>query len=337
MTRHGLKDDGKQILRGLLMGGADIVPGVSGGTVALILGIYERLITAISHVDLKLLELLRERRWSAAAAHLDSRFLAALGLGVALGVGGLARLMHYLLHHHPEPTWSLFFGLILASSLLVARMVKPWSAATVVCALGGIGFAFWLMGLLPASPPDGWWYLFLCGLLGSCAMILPGISGAFIVLILGKYLYITGAIKDLVHFQITTETIMATGVFGAGWAVGIVSFSKFLRWLLNRWEAVTLAMLGGFMLGSLRKIWPFKRQVSPDELSASLEELQLTPEKLESFTVNVWPDHLGGHFWLCVALAVVGFVFVLVTDWLTQGHEHVPPLEAADHEPRDEN
>lgn len=336
MNDVGLKDDGKHLVRGLLMGAADIVPGVSGGTVALILGIYERLVTAISHFDLTLLDHLRHRRWSAAAAHVDLRFLVALGLGVLIGVGGLARLMHYLLEEHAEPTWSLFFGLILASCILVGRLVARWNVANVLLGVAGVAFAYWLMGLLPTTPPDGWWYLFLCGLLGSCAMILPGISGAFIVLILGKYLYITGAIKDFVHLQISLDTILAIAVFGAGWAVGIVCFSKVLRWMLNRWEPATLAVLGGFMLGSLRKVWPFKRQLTEAELPGTLESLQLTPEKLESFTVNVWPAELDGTFWLCVALAVAGFAFVLVADWLTRGHEHVPPLEAADHEPRGE-
>lgn len=334
MARYRFWEDAINVVRGLMMGAADIVPGVSGGTVALVLGIYERLVTAISHFDMTLLAHVRGRRWQAALEHMDVRFLAALGCGILLGVGLLAHFMSWLLSQYPEPTWSLFFGLILASSLLVARMVQPWSWSTALIGVGGVVFAYWLVGLLPATPPEGHWYLFLCGAVGSCAMILPGISGAFIVLIMGKYLYITSAIDEFVHGRITLEVLSALVVFAGGWAVGILSFSKGLRWLLNRYEPPTLALLGGFMLGSLRKIWPFKRQLTEDDFSRPLAELGLNEEKLERFTVNVWPDQYDAHFWFCVALAVAGFVLVLVIDRLVHGHEHVPPLEAAERQRR---
>lgn len=280
-----------QIARGFLMGGADIIPGVSGGTVALILGIYERLVKAISRFDMTFLGHLRRRRWSAAGEHVDLRFLIALGCGIVSGILGLASLMHYLLEHQRQYTHAAFFGLILASSLLVAERVQRWKPLTCLCFPAGAVLAFLLVGLpLLQDPPPGNGYVFLCGVVAICAMILPGISGAFILLILGKYEFITGLLRDVLRGNITGATLLTLGVFCIGCMVGLLSFSKLLRWLLGRYESLTLAFLCGLMIGSLRRIWPFE---------------------------NVWPGELNAEVLLTAAIGIIAMIFVFELDRLT--------------------
>jgi putative membrane protein len=300
------RKDLKHLAQGFLMGGADIIPGVSGGTVALILQIYERLVTAISRFNLTLVTHLRRGNWTGAAAYVDLRFIIYLGCGIAIGVGGLASVMRYLLEHHLQPTHSAFFGLILASSVLVARMIGRWGVLSAVGLLLGAGFAYWLVGQLPAKPPEGNAYLFICGMIAICAMILPGISGAFILLILGKYDDMTGLLSRFLHGNITLETTTTLVVFLSGCVLGLLSFGKLLNWMLDRHKTFTMAVLCGFMVGSLRKIWPFKRDLTPE------------------ITENILPDSLNWDVWLSLGLAVAAAAFVFALDWLTSGHVQEP-------------
>lgn len=300
-----------QVARGFLMGGADIIPGVSGGTVALILGIYERLVTAISHFDLTFLEHLRHRRSSAAGQHIDLRFLIALGCGIALGILSLASLMHYLLENQLQFTYAAFFGLILASTVLVAKMVERWRAVTCLCFLAGATFLYWLVGLsFSQTPPEGDGYVFLCGVVAICAMILPGISGAFILLILGKYSDITGLLRNVLHGDVTAATLVTLAVFCVGCLVGLLSFCKLLRWLLARYESPTMALLCGLMVGSLRKIWPFKKDLMPDVLDFKRKQFE-----------NIWPEQFTGDVLLTVAIVVVAATFVFALERLTKGNK----------------
>jgi len=288
--------------RGFLMGGADIIPGVSGGTVALILGIYRRLVTAISHFDLETLRLLRRREIAKAIERVDLYFLSALGLGIGSGIVLLASLMHSLLTQASTRSYTLavFFGMILASSVIVARMVQRWNTgALVVCALGA-AIAFWITGLPVVNVAPTYPYVFFCGAVAICAMILPGISGAYILLLLGMYLHVTGAIKGIPKGDLSPENLTTIAVFAAGCALGLVTFSKILRWLLARHESITLALLGGFMLGSLRKIWPFQRDLTP-----GVEKL-----KLKQF-VNEWPDPVDGTVLLTFGLLLLAAILVL--------------------------
>ncbi|QDU38151.1 hypothetical protein Mal4_24740 [Maioricimonas rarisocia] len=315
-----------QTARGLLMGGADIIPGVSGGTVALILGIYERLVTSISHFDTTLVRQLGRKEWKAAAERINFRFLAFLGLGIGLGVAALGSLMHGLLEHYYQFTMAAFFGLIAASALLVARMVERWNAAAVVAIVLGALFAFWLVRQ-PAlqQPPEGLGYVFICGMVAICAMILPGISGSFILLIMGKYHDITGIIKETLKLHITLESISTVAVFGAGCVLGLIGFSKCLRWLLARHESLTMSVLCGFMAGSLWKIWPFQRDVSPEGVTEFKHRVY---EHIPLLDVPI-----DGRFWLTIAIAVVAGGLVLALDYFTAGHEHVPPLKEEEEEP----
>lgn len=303
-ARDSLGNDAKNVGRGLLMGAADIVPGVSGGTMALILGIYERLITAISHVDLELANLARQGRIADAIEHADLRFLATLLAGIGLGVVSLASLMHYLLEHEMAATFGLFFGLILASSWLVAKLIEQWSPVEVAAALFGVGFAFWLTGLVPVVANPTYPYVFFAGSVAICAMILPGISGAFVLLILGMYYHVTGVLKGLASGAISGDAIATLVVFGTGCVTGILVFSRVLRFLLDRYHSVTMAVLCGFMFGSLRKIWPFKIEIDPDPAKDFKERI----------FGNVPPWDAPDGVLIPVVMIAVGIALVLVLE-----------------------
>ena len=304
--------------RGFLMGGADIIPGVSGGTVALILGIYERLVNAISHFDLTFLTNLRKGELIAALRHIDVLFLITLLLGIGIGAFGLGGLMHYLLEEQLQYTFGAFFGLILASSWHVAHIIDRWNAKLVACMVVGAAGAFFLVALpVFENPPDSNWYILACGCVAICAMILPGISGAFILLILGAYFDLTGAMEEVKNGSANGDTWLTLGAFGLGATIGILSFSKFLKWLLARFESATMAVLCGFMLGSLRKIWPFKFDLTPE----------VTKFKLKEFR-NEWPDAFTGDVWATIGLAVAAFAFVLLLERFGTTKTHSTPNDA---------
>jgi len=284
----------RPFLCGVAMGAADIVPGVSGGTVALILGIYERLVRAISRFDLELVYFLAHRRFAEAARHVDLRFLVTLGAGIGTGILLLASLMNHLLTSASTRPYTLgaFFGLILASSVLVARMtgardareasrlLLPWALAVL--------FAFWLTGLPGRAAGDpSLAFAFGSGAVAICAMILPGISGAFLLLLLGMYVYVTGILRRLPGLDATAHEMLVLGVFACGCAVGLLLFSRVLRFLLARYLAPTLAVLCGFMLGSLRRIWPFQRDVTLEHL----DRAGLDPQEVARLREH--PDHLA--------------------------------------------
>ena len=298
------REDLAHVLRGLLMGGADIIPGVSGGTVALVLGIYERLVTAVSHFDRQLIAHIAARRLRSAAEHIDLRFLIALAVGIAVGILSLASLARYLLEHHQAETLAAFFGLIMGSCVLVARMVKPDSvrARWTCLAIGalGVGLALVLVtrNTLAGGPSLG--YTFMAGSVAICAMILPGISGAYILLLLGKYAEITGILKKLPRGEASSPDLVTLAVFAAGCAIGLILFSKLLRWMLQRWHSHTLALLCGFMIGSLYKIWPFQQDLTP---TVEFKHKQFRP---------VWPEAFDGQVMACLAIAAAGVVAVLL-------------------------
>lgn len=255
------RDDAWHVVCGVAMGAADAVPGVSGGTVALILNVYQRLVSAITRVNGRLLQLVLRRDVRGVANHMDLRFVIPLGFGIASGLVTLGSIMHTLLEDYELRTYAVFSGLILASALIVARRIRKWSIPLIVSVLAGGGFAWWLSGLAALqNPPTGKWYIFLSGVIGICAMILPGISGAFILTFLGVYKYVTGLLKDLVHMDFTVDKLLTVFVFCLGCLTGLLSFSRVLKWLLARYHDVTMAVLCGFMLGSLRKLWPFRSQ-----------------------------------------------------------------------------
>ena len=279
-------------LKGCAMGMADVVPGVSGGTIAFISGIYEELIESIRQVDLTALRLLCRGRFRELWQHINGAFLLPVLLGIGIAIFSLARLMTWLLANHPIEIWSFFFGLIIASALLVARQIDRWTIPTVASMLVGIGVAWWITVASPAQTPETWWFILLAGAIAICAMILPGISGAFILLLLGKYQYIMTAIGEL--------NLPVILIFAVGAVAGIVSFSHLLSWLLKHRRDVTVATLVGFMVGSLNKVWPWRVSL----VEESLAERNVLPGTFEATMAQ------DNRLWLAAALCAAGFLTI---------------------------
>lgn len=232
------------------MGIADVIPGVSGGTIAFISGIYEELIGSIKSIDGDAFKLLLRFQIQEFWKSINANFLIAVLAGVVTSLLSLAKLMTYLLEHHPIPVWSFFFGLILVSAPLIMRDIKKWDITTVTAGIIGIVIAYLITILSPTETPTNLPFIFFCGALAICAMILPGISGAFILLLIGKYEYM---IKALINFDIPVISVFVVGCF-----LGLLGFSRFLSWILTHYRFPTLALLAGFMIGSLNKVWPWK-------------------------------------------------------------------------------
>ena len=244
-------------IKGACMGAADVIPGVSGGTIAFITGIYDQLVGSIASINAEAFRLLLQGRFKALWRHINGGFLLSLIAGIGVSVITLAGLMQMLLTTYPIQTWAFFFGLIVASSIFILRGISGWHLREYLMVILGVLLGATVCTLSPTQTPDGLWFIFLSGAIAICAMILPGISGSFILLILGKYQYIMGCISDLVSGTDVTRNLLILGVFAAGALVGIIGFSKLLHWLLARWNKEVLIVMAGFIIGSLVKIWPW--------------------------------------------------------------------------------
>lgn len=244
-------------LKGFGMGAANVIPGVSGGTIALLTGIFGKIIGCLNALmEIRTWKLLLKGDFNGFRERIDGRFLVALGVGVVASVFTLARLMEFVLLHYPVQTWGFFFGMIAASAAVMLLDIKGWKPADIGWTVLGLALGLAVCTLSPTRTPDDLWFVFLCGALAICTMILPGMSGSFVLLILGKYDYIMTAIS--------TFNVPVLLVFGAGCAVGILAFSKFLHWMLARCERQTLLVLVGFVIGSLVKVWPWNDPAAVD-------------------------------------------------------------------------
>ena len=281
-------------VKGACMGAADLVPGVSGGTMALILGIYARLVGSIRNLSRKCFwkDLLR-LRLQAAFSSVDGPFLVVLLGGMLTSVLALARPIEAALMEYPAYIWSFFFGLVLASALLLGKRVTSWNYKLAVASLGAAGTAFWLVDLAPSHTPETWWFVLVTGALALCAMLLPGISGSYILVLLGKYHFILGALNqwDFVNLLL----------FMTGGVVGLLSFARGLIWLLARFANFVFAALSGLLLGSLRKIWPWQNSFLEEE-NAGLNLYYVPRIDLDPFP---W------EFAAAIALFLLGLGFVL--------------------------
>ena len=289
--------------KGVGMGTADIVPGVSGGTIAFITGIYEALLTAIASINSRLVLQVLRLNLKQALAGLHLRFLVTLVCGIALAVISTSHLMHYLLTEHAVQTWSVFFGLITASILVVAHSINKRFTTFPALILGAI-LAYGITGLIPLYTPEEPWFIFFSGMIAICAMILPGLSGSFILLILGKYAFITAALRNPVNPD-NLEIIL---IFITGCLVGILGFSRILRYGLARWHDYTLALLTGIMLGSMRKVWPWK---------ITLESQIIRGKEHVLREENVWPL-LDFEFGIALLLMLTGFTLVMLLDKISR-------------------
>ena len=295
-------------VKGACMGAADVIPGVSGGTIAFIMGIYDEFVGSLASINGEALKLLLKGRFSAFWKHINGSFLLSLVAGIGISVIALAGLMQMLLSDFPIQTWAFFFGLIVASSLFIIRGISGWKLRDGLLLILGVALGAVICTLSPTQTPDGLWFIFLSGALAICAMILPGISGSFILLILGKYQYIMGCISGLVSGVDFTRNLLILGVFGLGAIIGILSFTRFLHWLLARWKKETMIVLAGFIIGSLVKIWPWTNAEAIvlsqfPELAASGESL---PAEIISQYMASADLHIGG----AVLFALIGFCLV---------------------------
>ena len=302
-------------VKGYCMGAANVVPGVSGGTIALVSGIYEELVGALNAV-------MSPAPWKALLhgqfkefwKEVHGRFLLWLVIGAVLSIFTLAKLIEHELRYHPILVWAFFFGLILASAFYMFRDIKGWKVRDVLFTLAGAVLGLVVCTLSPTSTPDSMWFIFLCGALAICTMILPGISGSFILVILGKYDYIMGAVSNM--------DVPVLLVFAFGCAVGILAFAKFLNWLLARWERQTMLVLLGFVIGSLVKVWPwndldscaYAQMLRSDMLPAELIESGSSAGAYNAMTVlgeNLDRQVPGAILWCILGIAVIVLIQVL--------------------------
>ena len=299
LMERKLKDYAVLMLKGMGMGAADVVPGVSGGTIAFIVGIYDELINSIKSINLESLKLFFSGKWATFWTKINGNFLFFLLAGIGISVFSLAKLITWLLVNQPILVWSFFFGLVLASTWFVSKDIKEWKSwKTWVAFVIGAVVAFYITVATPAETPSNLLFIFLCGVIAICAMILPGISGSFILVLLGKYFFIMDAVKTL--------DVVVIVVFGAGACIGITSFSRILSYALAHFRNITLAVLTGFMLGSLNKVWPWKEVV--ETFVDSHGEVKPLIE------TNILPN---AHVPEAVVLMVVGFFLVYFLEKLS--------------------
>ena len=296
-NKRNLKDYGFLVLKGMGMGAADVVPGVSGGTIAFIVGIYEELIDSIKSINGTTLKQLFTGK--IAAFWKGINFLLSIVAGIGISIFSLAKIITYLLVYHPILVWSFFFGLVLASTWFVSKDIKQWNWKTILSFVVGAMIAFYITVATPAETPSNLLFIFLCGAIAICAMILPGISGSFILVLLGKYFYIMEAVK--------TFNVPVMLVFIGGAAIGITTFSRVLSFALRKFHDITIAVLAGFMLGSLNKVWPWK-----ETIETYVDSHGMTKPLVEA---NIAPNQF---VWEAVGLMILGFGIVFPRKALTK-------------------
>jgi len=290
-----LKDYILTFLKGMSMGAADVVPGVSGGSIALIAGIYQKLLDSIKSIDKTALGFLFKFEIRNFWDHINGSFLFTLFAGILTSIFSLSKVITYLMDYHPIPLWSFFCGLIIISAVIILRDIKRWNLMVFLSLIIGTLAAYWITGLPPTTTPDTLWFTFVAGAIAICAMILPGISGSFLLLVMGQYERILGAVND--------RDLLIIALFGSGCVVGLLSFSRLISWLLKHYHGVTIAVLSGFMLGSLNKIWPWKEVLS--------YRMSSSGEQKPFLTENIMPQHyteVTGHEPL-ILFAVLAFLF----------------------------
>ena len=306
-------------LKGILMGAADVVPGVSGGTVAFITGIYEELIATIDKLDLSIFQSFKKIGFLATLKHFNLPFLIALLSGIAISIFSLAKLITFLLATYPIMVWSFFFGLVLASVWYVSTQISSWNMGVIMTIILGTAISFYITIAEPLGSPDSWWYILLSGFIAIIAMILPGVSGAFLLLLLGSYETILGAITGFVEQLVAgnwSAALKHAGIlslFAVGCLIGIKLFSKVLTFLFQNYKNSTLALLTGFMLGSLNKLWPWKEvlktRINSKGETVPFLEKSILPAQYDSTPYVMW----------AIILMISGFLLIfLLEKWASK-------------------
>lgn len=306
-----MKENILNALKGFFMGAANVIPGVSGGTVALLTGIYGKLVESIAALTLpSTWKSLLKGHFKEFLKAVNFTFLLWLGVGIVVSILSLAKLMEHVLEHYPVQTWAFFFGLILASAVVMAAGIKGWSWREGIFVVLGAVLGVAVSTLTPTQTPDSLWFIFLCGAISICTMILPGVSGSFVLLVLGKYDYVMKAL-DVTDFNIPVVV-----VFALGCGVGILAFAKFLHWLLARWEKQTMILLLGFIIGSLVKVWPWSNPAAIAK-SQGLEipglDVVKVSECLPWSSESIW-SAVNPHVGAAVLWCVVGAACVAVLE-----------------------
>lgn len=307
---RALKDYFVITLKGMGMGAADVVPGVSGGTIAFITGIYEELINTIKSFQPSLLKDIKKIGLKGVLYKINAPFLIALLLGIGISIISFSRIILYLLQNYPIPVWAFFFGLILASAYLVAEEIENWNLPVILATFIGTSIAYTITILSPAETPTDLWFIFICGALAICAMILPGISGSFILLLMGKYEYIFSSLKEFNLAVIIT--------FALGCVTGLLSFSHILSWMFKKYKDATIALLAGFMIGSLNKVWPWKevlQKVTINGKEKIIQEGNLLPSKFTEVT------GMPNQLWIAVALFIFGIILSIGIERLGRNYK----------------
>jgi len=297
-------------LKGLAMGAADVVPGVSGGTIAFISGIYQELIDSINNVNLSVLKTLKKDGLKAAWEQVNGSFLLALLSGIGISILTFSKVITHLLETQPILVWSFFFGLIIASITLIWKEITSWKLVDILFLLIGITISYYITIARPVSSPDSYWYLFLSGFIAIIAMILPGISGAFILLLMGSYETVIGTINTFregltsANSEILTQALLKLGIFALGCIIGLKSFSKVLHWMFEHHKNTTLTLLVGFMVGSLNKVWPWKEVLET--------RINSHGEVVPYIDKSILPQNFNGEpkIAMAIVLAILGFVLI---------------------------
>ena len=311
-------------VKGACMGAADVIPGVSGGTIAFITGIYDQLIESINSINGTALKLFFSGKFKEFWKHINGSFLVSLFCGILVSVLSLAGLMQYLLEHHPIQTWAFFFGLIVASSIFILRGIQGWNMKSAMFPVLGVVLGIVVCTLSPTQTPDALWFIFLSGAIAICAMILPGISGSFILLILGKYKYIMGAITGLTTGAAVGESLVILCVFAVGAVCGILAFSRLLHWLLARFNKETLMVLAGFIIGSLVKVWPWSNMeaIVISQFSEIADMAAATQQAIPAEVLADYIPQVDMQIGSAVLFALIGFFLVTGIEILGKAMKH---------------
>ncbi|NOQ26237.1 MAG: DUF368 domain-containing protein [Bacteroidales bacterium] len=299
-------------LKGFAMGAANVIPGVSGGTIALITGVFERLINAIKSFDIKAIKLLFKGKIKELIEYVDLYFLIAVFSGMIISVVSLAKLLEFLFTNYPVLVWAFFFGLILASVYFVGKTIKKWSISVILTFIFGTSIAVVISMLNPATQNDSFFYLIICGIVAICSMILPGLSGSFILILLGNYELVM--IQSVSTFDLAILFPVIIGVI-----VGLIAFSHILSWIYKKYKDQTISILTGFILGSLSILWPWKNEIY---LLDSVGDFILKEgEKIPLMSTKYIPDTLSTEVILAISLMIIGFITIYLIEKLASTQE----------------
>lgn len=306
-----MKDYLGLVIKGIAMGAANVIPGVSGGTIALITGIFERLINAIKSMDLKAVKLLFSGQWKAFAEKIDLYFLISIFAGIFIALISLAKLFDFLFQNYPVYIWSYFFGLVLASVYFVGKTVEKWRLSVITTFIIGTAVALSISFLNPAAENSSFLYLMLCGVVAMCSMILPGLSGSFVLILMGNY--------HLIMIQaINTRDIETLIPVGLGAVLGLVAFSHILSWVFKNYKDQTISLLTGFILGSLGVLWPWQREEFLKDAAGEL--IMKKGEPITSAYIKYFPEGINTEVILALVLVVIGILSIYTIEKLAAKH-----------------